>query len=244
MDKMWAGRFNKQLDDKVNDFNSSIAFDCRMFEADIKGSKVHAAMLAKQGIIGKDDLSDIIRGLDGILCDIKSGKLPFDAQAEDIHMFIESELTARVGDAGKRLHTSRSRNDQVALDLRLYLKEEIKAIKEGVIKLGLTLTDIAGKHTFTVMPGYTHLQRAQPITFAHHLAAYAEMLIRDIKRLNNACDNMDECPLGSCALAGTTYNIDRAFTAKELGFAKPCGNSLDGVSDRDFVMELAGALSI
>lgn len=244
MDKMWAGRFNKELDKNVNDFNSSISFDNCMFEQDIAGSKVHAKMLAKKGIISSKDLNDIISGLDSILNDIKSGVLSFDINAEDIHMFIEAELTKRVGEAGKRLHTSRSRNDQVALDLRLYLKKEIDEIKSCVANLANALIEIANKHTESVMPGYTHLQRAQPITLAHHLTAYVEMLVRDIKRLNNTYQNMNECPLGSCALAGTTYDIDRFYTAQELNFSKPCGNSLDGVSDRDFVMELASNLSI
>ncbi len=236
MDKMWAGRFNKQLDERVNDFNSSVRFDCRMAEEDITGSLAHAAMLAKQGIISAEDCDKITQGLKSIRSDLLGGALAIDMSAEDIHMFIEAELTARIGDAGKRLHTSRSRNDQVALDLRMYLRREAAEIKALVISLADTLVDIAGKHTHTVMPGYTHLQRAQPITFAHHLCAYAEMLVRDIKRLDSTVELMNECPLGSCALAGTTYDIDRDYTASELGFTRACGNSLDGVSDRDFVM--------
>lgn len=244
MDKMWAGRFNKQLDERVNDFNSSVRFDCRMAEEDITGSLAHAAMLAKQGIISAEDCDKITQGLKSILSDLLGGALAIDMSAEDIHMFIEAELTARIGDAGKRLHTSRSRNDQVALDLRMYLRRETAEIKALVISLADTLIDIASKHTHTVMPGYTHMQRAQPITFAHHLCAYAEMLVRDIKRLDNTVELMNECPLGSCALAGTTYDIDRDYTASELGFTRACGNSLDGVSDRDFVMQLASDLSI
>ncbi|MDE6550421.1 MAG: argininosuccinate lyase [Clostridia bacterium] len=244
MDKMWAGRFGKQLDERVNDFNSSIRFDCRMAEEDISGSIAHATMLAKQGIIPWQDCDKITQGLEQIRKDLLCGALAIDESAEDIHMFIEAELTSRIGDAGKRLHTSRSRNDQVALDLRLYLRKEAAEIKSLIISLADTLIDIASKHTRTVMPGYTHLQRAQPITFAHHLCAYAEMLVRDVTRLDNTVSLMNECPLGSCALAGTTYDIDRDFTASRLGFDRPCGNSLDGVSDRDFVMQLASDLSI
>ncbi len=244
MDKIWAGRFTKELDSKVNDFNSSISFDHRMFEEDILGSKIHATMLAKQGIISNEDCTNIVTGLEEILNDLITGKLQFDSSAEDIHWFVEQELTKRKGEAGKRLHTSRSRNDQVTLDLRLYLRKEILNIKRVLQNLIETLINLARQHTKTVMPGYTHLQRAQPITFAHHLTAYIEMFMRDIKRLNNTNILMNECPLGSCALAGTTYNIDRNFTSKNLGFTKPCGNSLDGVSDRDYVMELASVLSI
>ena len=243
-DKMWAGRFAAKTDERVNDFNSSIRFDCRMYEEDITGSIVHARMLARQGIISAQDQAEIEKGLLSIMSDIKSGKLPFDPTAEDIHMFVEAELTSRIGEAGKRLHTARSRNDQVALDLKMYLRKEAGEIAALMLELEDTVTAIAKKHTRTVMPGYTHLQRAQPITFAHHMCAYAEMFLRDVKKLKNAIDNMDECPLGSCALAGTTYKTDRMYTAKNLGFDRPTGNSLDGVSDRDFVIELAAVISI
>ena len=243
-DKMWAGRFSAETDKRVNDFNSSIRFDCRMYEEDITGSIVHARMLARQGIISAEDRDKIEGGLLSVMSDIKSGKLPFDPNAEDIHMFVEAELTARIGEAGKRLHTARSRNDQVALDLKMYLKKQTVQIAALLLELEQTVTDIAKKHTRTVMPGYTHLQRAQPITFANHLCAYAEMFLRDVKKLKNAAENMDECPLGSCALAGTTYKTDRMYTAKKLGFDRPTGNSLDGVSDRDFVIELAAVISL
>ena len=243
-DKMWAGRFAAETDGRVNDFNSSIRFDCRMYEEDITGSIVHARMLARQGIISAQDREKIEGGLLEIMGDIKSGKLAFDPAAEDIHMFIEAELTSRISDAGKRLHTARSRNDQVALDLKMYLKKQAREIASLMLELEETVTGIAKKHTRTVMPGYTHLQRAQPVTFAHHMCAYAEMFLRDVKKLVNAIDNMDECPLGSCALAGTTYKTDRMYTAKKLGFDRPTGNSLDGVSDRDFVIELAAVISI
>ncbi|MDE6020126.1 MAG: argininosuccinate lyase [Ruminococcus sp.] len=241
---LWAGRFSKEIDETVNAFNSSIAFDARMYKHDVQGSIAHAAMLGKCGIITEEDSETIIKGLKEILADIESGKLEFDPTAEDIHMFIEAELTKRYGDIGKRLHTSRSRNDQVALDLRLYLRDEIAEIREMVHKLCEVLIDLAEKNTETVMPGYTHLQRAQPITFAHHLMAYVQMFIRDLGRLDDTAKRMNVCPLGSGALAGTTYNIDRRMTAELLGFDAPMANSLDGVSDRDYCIELGNALSI
>ena len=244
MAKMWAGRFKKEVDEKVNDFNSSIAFDAVMYRHDIQGSIAHATMLGEQGIISKEDVHAIVDGLEGILADLESGKLEFDPTAEDIHMFVEAELTARVGDAGKRLHTARSRNDQVALDVRMYLRDETKELIELVRELGLAVCSIAKEHTETVMPGYTHLQRAQPITFAHHLMAYAQMLLRGIGRLQDAYDRMNFLPLGSGALASTTYPLNRFRTAELLGFTAPTENSLDGVSDRDFCMELASAISI
>ena len=244
MAKMWAGRFKKEVDEKVNDFNSSIAFDAVMYRHDIQGSIAHATMLGEQGIISKEDVHAIVDGLEGILADLESGKLEFDPTAEDIHMFVEAELTARVGDAGKRLHTARSRNDQVALDVRMYLRDETKELIELVRELGLAVCSIAKEHTETVMSGYTHLQRAQPITFAHHLMAYAQMLLRDIGRLQDAYDRMNFLPLGSGALASTTYPLNRFRTAELLGFTAPTENSLDGVSDRDFCMELASAISI
>ncbi len=242
--KMWAGRFSKEVDETVNAFNSSIAFDGRMYKHDIQGSIAHADMLGKCGIITEDDSKQIIEGLKEILADIESGSLEFDMTAEDIHMFIEAELTNRLGSVGKRLHTSRSRNDQVALDVRLYLRDEIEEIKELVLTLCKTLCNMAKKHTETVMPGYTHLQRAQPVTFAHHLMAYVQMLLRDYTRLEDTAKRMNECPLGSCALAGTTYKIDRHMTAQALGFDRPMENSLDGVSDRDSCVELACAISL
>lgn len=241
---MWAGRFSKEVDSKVNAFNSSIAFDARMYRQDITGSIAHATMLGEQGIISMEDSLTLIGGLKEILADIESGALVFDPNAEDIHMFIEAELTKRLGDVGKRLHTSRSRNDQVALDIRLYLRDEIKEIKKLIKELIETLSKIAKEHADTIMPGYTHLQRAQPITFGHQLMAYAQMLLRDIERLNDTEKRMNVCPLGSCALAGTTYNIDRQRTSSLLGMNEPMANSLDGVSDRDFCIELASALSI
>lgn len=244
MAMMWAGRFSKEVDSKVNAFNSSIAFDARMYRQDITGSIAHATMLGEQGIISMEDSLTLIGGLKEILADIESGALVFDPNAEDIHMFIEAELTKRLGDVGKRLHTSRSRNDQVALDIRLYLRDEIKEIKKLIKELIETLCKIAKEHADTIMPGYTHLQRAQPITFGHHLMAYAQMLLRDIERLNDTEKRMNVCPLGSCALAGTTYNIDRQRTSSLLGMNEPMANSLDGVSDRDFCIELASALSI
>lgn len=241
---LWAGRFSKEIDETVNAFNSSIAFDARMYKHDVQGSIAHATMLGKCGIISEEDSEIIIKGLKEILADIESGKLEFDPNAEDIHMFIEAELTKRYGDVGKRLHTSRSRNDQVALDLRLYLRDEIAEIRSMVHNLCEVLITLAEKNTETVMPGYTHLQRAQPVTFAHHLMAYVQMFIRDIDRLNDTAKRMNVCPLGSGALAGTTYNIDREMTAELLGFDAPMANSLDGVSDRDYCIELANTLSI
>ena len=241
---LWAGRFSKEVDSKVNDFNSSISFDGRMYRQDIKGSMAHAEMLGKQGIIDIHESEKIIAGLKSILEDIDSGKLMLDPNAEDIHMFVEQELTNRLGDTGKRLHTARSRNDQVALDIRLYLKDEIDEMIPMVKELMKTVCDIAEKNLDTVMCGYTHLQRAQPITLAHHLMAYANMLSRDVDRLKDTRKRMDRCPLGSGALASTTYPIDRKLTADLLGFEDMTQNSLDGVSDRDFCIELASALSI
>ena len=244
MEKMWAGRFQKALDKKADDFNSSIRFDCRMYAQDIQGSIAHAAMLAKQGILSHADQELITDGLLGILEDLTSGKLAFDENAEDIHMFIESELTKRIGDAGKRLHTARSRNDQVAVDIRLYLRDEAKIIVSLLKDLIKTVVDKAEETAEIIAPAYTHLQRAQPIAFGHQLMAYAEMFFRDIKRVENAVENMNESPLGSCALAGTTYPTDREFTANALGFRNPTYNSIDGVSDRDFCVELLSAFAL
>lgn len=242
--QLWQGRFQKALDPKTNDFNSSIAFDSRMYKEDIDGSIAHAAMLCAQNIISADDLSKIVDGLKAIKAEIENGTLEIDPNAEDIHTFVEGELTKRVGAAGKRLHTARSRNDQVALDVRLYLRRECNSVYSLVTELIGVLCKKAEKYADAVMPGYTHMQRAQPITFGHHLLAYAEMLLRDRERIADAQRRMNYCPLGSCALAGTTYNTDREMTAEALGFTGPMLNSLDGVSDRDFCMELASALSI
>ena len=242
--QLWQGRFQKALDPKTNDFNSSIRFDSRMFREDIAGSIAHATMLCAQGIISSEDLADILEGLQAIREDIESGKLEIDPNAEDIHTFVEGELTARVGAAGKRLHTARSRNDQVALDIRLYLRKACDDLHAQLTELISVLCKKAEQYADAVMPGYTHLQRAQPITFGHHLLAYAEMLLRDKERLQDAKKRMNVCPLGACALAGTTYNTDREMTARDLGFSGAMQNSLDAVSDRDFCMELAGMLSI
>ena len=242
--KMWAGRFEKATDKEVNDYNSSLPFDCKMYSQDIEGSIAHSQMLAKQGVISQKDADDIKSGLLSIKEDIESGKLTFDSDAEDIHMFIEEELTNRIGDAGKRLHTGRSRNDQVALDQRLYMVDEAGEIIELLDDLLDTLVDIAKDNTETYMPGYTHLQRAQPITYAHYLSAYIEMFKRDIDRINEAKDRANISPLGSGALAGTTYPLDRAFVAEQLGMNGVTLCSLDGVADRDFAIEFASACSI
>jgi len=244
MQVLWEGRFKKSLDSKTNDFNSSINFDSRMYKQDILGSIAHAKMLSKQEIIDKDESNKIISELEKILQEIDKGDLKIDNSAEDIHMFIESELTKRLGNTGKRLHTARSRNDQVALDIRMFLKEEITEIIELLKKLINVILEKAKENTETVMPGYTHLQRAQPITFAHHLMAYVEMVLRDIERLKDTYKRTNIMPLGNCALAGTTYNLDREYVMKLLGFDEITKNSLDGVSDRDFVVELASCVSI
>ena len=242
--KMWAGRFEKATDKEVNDYNSSLPFDCKMYSQDIEGSIAHSQMLAKQGVISQKDADDIKSGLLSIKEDIESGKLTFDSDAEDIHMFIEEELTNRIGDAGKRLHTGRSRNDQVALDQRLYMVDEAGEIIELLDDLLDTLVEIAKANTETYMPGYTHLQRAQPITYAHYLSAYIEMFKRDIDRINEAKDRANISPLGSGALAGTTYPLDRSFVAEQLGMNGVTLCSLDGVADRDFAIEFASACSI
>lgn len=242
--KLWSGRFRKETDALVNDFNSSIPFDQRLYREDIEGSMAHASMLGEQGIISRADAENICTGLRGILADVEAGTIEFSADNEDIHMNVETILTARIGEAGKRLHTARSRNDQVALDFRLYLRRQIGEIVEQLLHFQKVLLQQARQHTETVMPGYTHLQRAQPITFAHHLLAYAHMLCRDVTRLEDCRARMNECPLGSGALAGTTYPIDRFATAGELGFDRPMGNSLDGVSDRDYALEFLAACSI
>ena len=244
MEKMWAGRFAGALDKEADDFNSSISFDSKMYKEDIRGSMAHAAMLSAQNIIDAEDADKIIAGLEGILADLDSGKLMFNLDCEDIHMFVEAELTARIGDAGKKLHTARSRNDQVALDVRLYLRRRTNEIIELAKKLIAVICDKAEENKDAIMPGYTHLQRAQPITFGHHLLAYASMFARDIGRMEDALKRMNLSPLGSCALAGTTYNTDREMVAKELGFDGIVINSLDGVSDRDFCLELMSAYSV
>ena len=244
MEKMWAGRFSKTLNKQADDFNSSIHFDSRMYKQDITGSMAHAAMLAVKGIITQEDCIAIVDGLETILSDLQNGSLQIDMNAEDIHMFVESELTKRIGDVGKKLHTARSRNDQVALDIRLYLREETSKIVSLIKALVSAVVEQAAKHQDTIMPGYTHLQRAQPITFAHHLLAYAMMLTRDVERLKDAVKRMNISPLGSCALAGTTYDTDRYMTATALDFDGITLNSIDGVSDRDFCVELLSAFSI
>lgn len=244
MDKMWAGRFTKALDKTADDFNSSIHFDSRMYKQDIEGSIVHAMMLARQGIITENEKDEIIGGLSSILEDLQNGNLLFDLDAEDIHMFVESELTKRIGDNGKKLHTARSRNDQVALDIRLYLRDECEVISNQLLKLIETIKNKAEENTDAILPGYTHLQRAQPISFAHHLLAYAMMFKRDFERIGDAVNRMNYSPIGSCALAGTTYNTDRYFEAEKLGFNGIMQNSIDGVSDRDFCVELLSAFSI
>ena len=244
MEKIWSGRAKGSLAKAANDFNSSIAVDSRMFREDIAGSMEHAAMLSAVGILSAKDAEAIIDGLQTILDDIESGALAIDPEAEDIHSFVEATLTERIGDAGKKLHTARSRNDQVALDLRLHLRGECEKVKKGLYDLLGALYRKASENQETILPGYTHLQRAQPITFAQHLLAYAEMFRRDLSRLSDAASRMNLSPLGSAALAGTTYPIDRRMVASRLGFAGPTANSLDGVSDRDYCVELLSALSL
>ena len=242
--KMWDGRFSKALNNRVNAFNSSVSFDSRMYAEDIAGSIAHATMLGKCGIIDEEESAKIIAELKNIKNDIDSGALLIDPEAEDIHMFVESVLTERIGDAGKRLHTARSRNDQVALDIRMYCKKEILEIKALVIELLEIIEKTAAQNKDAIMPGYTHLQRAQPLTFAHYILAYAQMLMRDVSRLDDVYKRTDVMPLGSGALASTTYPIDRHFVADQLGFAAVTENSIDGVSDRDFALEFSSALSI
>ena len=242
--KLWTGRFSKDVDSRVNDFNASIPFDCRMYREDITGSIAHAEMLGACGIIAKEESEKIVKELKKILSELESGTLDIDFGAEDIHTFVESELTKRIGDAGKRLHTARSRNDQVALDIRMYCMREIEAVKAIICRLLTAIADKAEDNIDTVMSGYTHMQRAQPVTFAHYILAYAQMLMRDLDRLDDTLARTSSMPLGSGALASTTYPIDRELVAKKLGFARVTENSLDGVSDRDFVIELASDLSI
>ena len=244
MAKMWAGVTSGETAKIADDFNSSISFDSKMYKQDIAGSMAHAAMLCSKGIIEGWEADYLIDGLRTILDDLETGKLEIDPSCEDIHMFVEQVLTERIGEVGKKLHTARSRNDQVALDLRLYLREEIDAITEKLKKLLHAVADQAENYKDAIMPGYTHLQRAQPVTFGHHLMAYAQMFLRDIDRLSDCRKRMNVSPIGSCALAGTTYETDREMEAEKLGFDGICMNSMDGVSDRDFALELSGVLSI
>jgi len=244
MAKMWAGRTDGTTEKIADDFNSSIRFDCRMYREDITGSMAHAAMLGAKGIISPADADTLIGGLEGILNDLDSGALAIDEECEDIHMFVEQVLTARLGDVGKKLHTARSRNDQVALDVRMYLRAECDGIAERTKQLLAAVTDKAEEYKDAILPGYTHLQRAQPILFGHHLMAYAMMLLRDLERLADCRRRINVSPIGCCALAGTTYDTDRRFEAERLGFDDICRNSLDGVSDRDFCVELMSTLSI
>ena len=244
MAKMWAGRTSGNTDSIADDFNSSIRFDCKMYRQDITGSMAHAAMLGAKNIITQQEAETLIDGLQGILDDLNEGRLEFDMSCEDIHMFVEQELTSRLGDVGKKLHTARSRNDQVALDLRMYLRDEANDIIALVKALLEAITGKAEEYKDAIMPGYTHLQRAQPITFGHHMMAYAMMLLRDVDRLTDCIKRMNVSPIGCCALAGTTYDTDRRFEAEKLGFDSIALNSLDGVSDRDFALELMSCISI
>ena len=244
MAKMWAGRTSGEVSSIADDFNSSISFDCKLYTQDITGSMAHAAMLGAQGIITAQEADTLIQGLEGILQDLDSGKLEIDYTCEDIHMFVEQVLTQRLGDVGKKLHTARSRNDQVALDLRMYLRSEVEEISALTKAMVEAIVSQAQNNLGVIMPGYTHLQRAQPILFSHHLMAYAMMLLRDLGRLADCRKRMNVSPIGSCALAGTTYNTDRWMEAKALGFDDIARNSIDGVSDRDFCVELLSAISV
>ena len=243
-DKLWGGRFNAPTDAFVEEFNASIDVDGRMYREDIAGSRAHARMLGRQGILSDDDVKRILEGLNEIEAEIEAGAIEFSTALEDVHMNIEARLTDKIGDAGKRLHTARSRNDQVATDTRLYLRRRVGDVTARIHALQQVLVTLARAHADTVMPGFTHLQSAQPVTFGHHLLAYVEMLARDAGRFNDAAARMNQCPLGSAALAGTTFDVDRDFTARTLGFDAPCTNSLDAVSDRDFVLELLSACAI
>lgn len=242
--KLWSGRFTKQTDRLTEDFNASIAFDSRMYRQDIKGSIAHAGMLAKQGIISDEEGRQIIAGLKEILAELEQGQLEFTVEAEDVHMNIETFLTQKIGEVGKKLHTARSRNDQVALDIRLYLRDEVHEIRELLLNLEQVLLKLAGEHLETIMPGYTHLQKAQPVTLGHHLMAYFEMFRRDTERLDDCLKRLDYMPLGSGALAATGFNLDREFVKDQLGFSHITRNSLDGVSDRDFAIEFCSAASL
>ncbi len=241
--KLWGGRFTEAEDALTEAFNESLSFDKRMYKQDITGSIAHARMLGNQGIISKEDSEEIVKGLRGILQDIEEGKLQIGGDAEDIHSFIEAELTQRIGEAGKRLHTGRSRNDQVALDMKMYTRDNIDNMINELQKLIDTVDKIINENRDTFMPGFTHLQKAQPTTLAHHMGAYKEMFLRDLSRLGDTRDRLNECPLGAGAFAGTTYPLDRDFTAKELLFRKPTNNSMDSVSDRDYLLEYLFDLS-
>jgi len=242
--KLWSGRFTKQTDKLTEDFNASIAFDSRMYAQDIQGSIAHASMLGRQGIISSEEAQIIIAALQDIKQEIENGQLEFTVEAEDVHMNIETFLTARIGDIGKKLHTARSRNDQVALDVRLYLNDEIKMIRDLLLELEANLLEIAGEHLTTIMPGYTHMQKGQPVTLAHHLLAYFEMFRRDVERLDDCHKRVLAMPLGSGALAATGFNLDREYVCEQLGFNHITRNSLDGVSDRDFAIEFCSFASI
>ncbi|OPY57010.1 MAG: Argininosuccinate lyase 1 [Pelotomaculum sp. PtaU1.Bin035] len=244
MSKLWSGRFQKETDCLVEDFHSSISFDKRLYKYDIKGSIAHAQMLGRTGIISAAESEELVRGLEEVLSDIDGGRVEFTVSAEDIHMNVEQLLTAKVGEVGKKLHTARSRNDQVALDIRMYVKDEIDQVGALLRQLQADLLSLAEKHMDTVMPGYTHLQRAQPVTFAHHLLAYCQMFGRDEARLRDCRRRTDEMPLGAGALAGTTFPLDREFVAEQLGFSSITWNSLDAVSDRDFAVEFTAAASL
>ncbi|MDF2672237.1 MAG: argH [Clostridiales bacterium] len=242
--KLWGGRFKESESKLMEDFNSSLSFDKTLYKQDITGSIAHVEMLSKCGIISVSEGNLIKQGLEEILSDIESGKLNIEGSYEDIHSFVESNLTSRLGEVGKKLHTARSRNDQVAVDMRLYAKEAAKEVAENIKTLVSTLTELGEKNSGVIMPGYTHMQRAQVVTFKYYMLAYVSMFKRDVKRLNSALEILNESPLGCCALAGTTYNIDREYTAEKLGFSKPVDNFLDGVSDRDYLIELQAAFSI
>lgn len=243
MAQLWGGRFTKETDQLVYNFNASIGFDQKFYEQDIRGSQAHVKMLAKQGILTEQEKDQILEGLDGILKDVKEGTLAITSEYEDIHSFVEANLIERIGDAGKKLHTGRSRNDQVALDMKLYVRDEIDELQGLVLKLMETINRIMGENLETYMPGFTHLQKAQPVTLAHHLGAYYEMFFRDYSRLKDIRERMNTCPLGSGALAGTTYPLDREYTAQLLGFREATRNSMDSVSDRDYVIELLSAMA-
>ncbi len=242
MAQLWGGRFTKSTDQMVYDFNASINFDKTLFEQDVRGSRAHVKMLASVGVITEAERDEILKGLDGIEADVKSGKLVITSEYEDVHSFVEANLIDRIGDAGKKLHTGRSRNDQVALDMRLYTRDQVEKTSEELKHLLNTILGIMEEHIDTIMPGFTHLQKAQPITLAHHMGAYFEMFKRDVLRLSDIRERMNYCPLGSGALAGTTYPLDRDMTAELLGFYGPTVNSMDGVSDRDYLIEFLSAL--
>ena len=244
MAQLWGGRFTKATDQMVYDFNASIGFDQKLFAQDVRGSRAHVKMLAKVGVITEGERDEILKGLDGIEADVNSGALEITSEYEDVHSFVEANLIDRIGDAGKKLHTGRSRNDQVALDMRLYTRDAVEDTADAIKHLLETILGIMEEHIDTIMPGFTHLQKAQPITLAHHMGAYFEMFKRDLLRLKDIRERMNYCPLGSGALAGTTYPLDRNMTAELLDFYGPTVNSMDGVSDRDYLIEFLSALSM